>query len=149
MLERRLVDLYADVSGRPPGDGVALLRDVLVAPTDEEALHLWAEGPLFGFQSWFSPFGFDRGLPHPETGEMPDLLGEGLALVGSPDTVAHQLERLFERLPCRWLFCWEWNSLVPDDVLRRSIELFATQVIPKVGEVLEPPPAAVATVPAP
>lgn len=139
VLERQLVDTYAAVSGRPPGDGIALLRDVIVAPTDEEAMHLWVEGALFGFQSWFSPFGFDKGLPHPQTGELPDLLGEGLALVGSPDTVARQLERLLERLPCRWLFCWEWNSLVPDDALRRSIELFATDVLPKVGESLEPP----------
>jgi hypothetical protein len=37
---------------------------------------------------------------------------------------------------------------VPDDALRRSIELFATEVIPKVGDVLEPPPAALAMVPA-
>lgn len=149
VLEARLFDVYAEVSGRPPGDGVALLRDVIVAPTDAEAMALWSEGPLFGFQSWFSPFGFDRGLPHPDTGEMPDMLGEGLALVGSPDTVARQLERLLGRLPCRWLFCWEWNSLVPDDALRRSMELFATEVLPKLGRELEmPQPARLAASPA-
>jgi len=139
VLERRLVDVYASESGRAPGDGVALLRDVVVAPTDDEAMALWAEGPLFGFTSWFSPFGFDKGLPDPQTGEMPDLLCEGLALVGSPDTVARQLEHLLERLPSRWVYCWEWNGLVPHDALLRSIELFATAVVPKVGEVLEPP----------
>jgi hypothetical protein len=83
-----------------------------------------------------------------ELHERPDLLGEGLALVGSPDSAAHQRERLFERLPCRWLFCWESNGLVPDDALRRSIELFAMEVIPKVDDVLEPPPAALEMVPA-
>jgi alkanesulfonate monooxygenase SsuD/methylene tetrahydromethanopterin reductase-like flavin-dependent oxidoreductase (luciferase family) len=139
VLERRLVDVYAEVSDRPAGDGVALLRDVIVAPTDDEAMQLWAEGALFGFQSWFNPFGFDRGLPHPDTGEMPDTFADSLALVGSPDTVARQLERLLARLPCRWLFCWEWNSLVPDAALRRSIELFASEVLPKVGETLDPP----------
>ena len=139
VLEQHLVDVYAEVSGRPPGDGIALLRDVVVAPTDEEAMQLWVDGALFGFQSWFSPFGFDKGLPHPDTGELPDMLGDALALVGSPDTVARQLERLLERLPSRWVFCWEWNALIPDDALRRSIELFATQVVPKVGEALEPP----------
>ncbi|MFZ6003171.1 MAG: hypothetical protein ACOYXM_04490 [Actinomycetota bacterium] len=80
-----------------------------------------------------------RGLPAPQTGELPDLPGEGPAPVGSPDTVARQFERLLERLPCRWLFCWEWNSPVPDDALRRSIELFATDVLPRVGESPEPP----------
>ena len=143
LLERQLVDVYAEVSGRPPGDGVALLRDVVVAPTDDEAMALWADGPLFGFQSWFSPFGFDKGRPHPDTGEAPDMLGDGLALVGSPAPVARQLEVLFARLPCRWLFCWEWNGLIPDDALRRSIELFATEVLPRVGESLEAPAAPV------
>lgn len=147
VLERGLTEVYAEVSGRPPGDGVALLRDVVVAPTDDEAMQHWVDGALFGFQSWFSPFGFDRGLPHPTTGEMPDLLGEGLALVGSPDTVARQLDRLLERLPSRWLFCWEWNGLIADEVLRRSIELFATQVVPRVGEVLEAPAEPLVTPP--
>jgi len=140
VLEQRLTDLYAGESGRPPGDGLALLRDVVVAPTDEEAMALWAEGALFGFTSWFSPFGFDRGLPHPDTGELPDMLESSLALVGSPDTVARQLDRLFERQPCRWLFCWEWNGLIPHEALCRSIELFATEVIPRAGFDLEPPP---------
>jgi alkanesulfonate monooxygenase SsuD/methylene tetrahydromethanopterin reductase-like flavin-dependent oxidoreductase (luciferase family) len=138
-LEQRLIDVYAEVSGRPAGEGVAVLRDVVVAPTDDEAMALWANGALFGFQSWFSPFGFDRGLPDPDTGELPDMLGEGLALVGSPSTVARQLERLLERLPTRWVYCWQWNGLVPDAALRRSMELFATEVLPMVGEALEPP----------
>ena len=140
VLERRLVDTYAEASGRPLGDGVGLLRDVVVADTDEEALALWADGPAFGFQSWFAPFGFDRGLAHPETGEMPDLLASSLALVGSVDTVVRQLEDLCSRLEVRWIFAWEWNSLVPHDRLLRSIELFATEVVPRV-EGLEAPPA--------
>lgn len=133
VLERHLVDTYAETSGRAPGDGIGLLRDVVVAETDDEAMALWAEGPMFGFASWFAPFGFDKGLPHPDTGEMPDFLADSLALVGSVDTVTRQLERLFERLPARWIFAWEWNGLVPHDRLLRSIELFATEVAPRVG----------------
>lgn len=141
VLERRLVDLCAAESARPPGDGIAVLRDVVVAPTDDEAMALWADGAMFGFASWFAPFGFDRGLPHPDTGEMPDMMESSLALVGSPDTVARQLERLFERLPSRWVFCWEWNGLIPHAALMRSIELFATEVAPRAGFALEPPAA--------
>src|SRR5262249_9282604 len=33
-VEEHLVRLYAEVSGRPPGDGVGVLRDVVIAPTD-------------------------------------------------------------------------------------------------------------------
>lgn len=70
---------------------------------------------------------------------MPDLLNDGLALVGSPSTVARQLEGLFNRLPSRWIFAWEWNGLIPHDKLMRSIELFATEVVPKVTGGLEVP----------
>jgi alkanesulfonate monooxygenase SsuD/methylene tetrahydromethanopterin reductase-like flavin-dependent oxidoreductase (luciferase family) len=129
VLEERLVRLYAQVSGRPLGDGVGVLRDVIVAPTDDEAMALWAESALFCGKAWFEPFGFSRGLAHPETGETPDLFAEGLALVGSPDTVTRQLGRLHARLPVRWLFAWTYNGLVPHDALMRSLELFATRVL--------------------
>jgi alkanesulfonate monooxygenase SsuD/methylene tetrahydromethanopterin reductase-like flavin-dependent oxidoreductase (luciferase family) len=133
VLESRLVDLYAEVSGRPPGDGMGVLRDVVIADTDEEAMALWADSGLFCGQAWFTPFGFDRGLPHPDTGEEPSMFDDSLVLVGSVDTVTRQLERLLERLPVRWLFAWTYNSLIPHDALMRSIEAFATKVLPRVG----------------
>src|SRR5207249_1955117 len=46
-LEDRLVRLYAEVSGRPLGEGVGVLRDVIVAPTDDEALALWGDSGAF------------------------------------------------------------------------------------------------------
>ena len=128
-LETRLVELYAEVSGRPPGDGIGLLRDVVVAPTDEEAMALWADSGLFCGREWFEPFGFSKGLADPVTGESPSLFDESLALVGSPDTVVRQLERLRARLPVRWLFAWTYNGLVRHAELMRSIELFQTAVL--------------------
>jgi alkanesulfonate monooxygenase SsuD/methylene tetrahydromethanopterin reductase-like flavin-dependent oxidoreductase (luciferase family) len=131
--ERALVELYAEVSGRPAGEGVAVLRDVVVAESDEEALRLWADSGLFCGAAWFEPFGFGRGLEAPGGGGRPDLLGEGLALVGAPDTVARQLETLRRRLPVQWLFAWTYNGLVPHDRLMRSIELFQTHVVSRVA----------------
>jgi alkanesulfonate monooxygenase SsuD/methylene tetrahydromethanopterin reductase-like flavin-dependent oxidoreductase (luciferase family) len=131
-LEARLVALYAEVSGRPAGDGVGLLRDVVVAPTDDEAMALWHDSGAFCGAAWFEPFGFSRGLDDPAGGERPDLFEAGLALVGSVDTVTHQLERLRARLPVDWLFAWTYNGLVPHAALMRSIELFATRVLPRV-----------------
>jgi len=127
-----LVALYATVSGRPPGDGVGILRDVVVAPTDDEAVALWRDSGAFCGAAWFEPFGFARGLEDPTTGARPDLFAESLALVGSIDTVARQLERLRARLPVDWLFAWTYNALIPHAALMRSIELFATQVLPRV-----------------
>jgi alkanesulfonate monooxygenase SsuD/methylene tetrahydromethanopterin reductase-like flavin-dependent oxidoreductase (luciferase family) len=130
--ERRLVQLYADVSGRPPGEGVGVLRDVVVADTDEEAMAIWADSGAFCGAAWFTPFGFSRGLADPDTGEVPDdLLAEGLALVGTVDSVTRQLEKLAERLPLDWLFAWTYNGLIPHRTLMRSLELFATAVLPR------------------
>lgn len=69
--------------------------------------------------------------PIPETREPPELLGDGLALVGTVDTVTRQLEALLERLPARWLFHWTYNGLIPHAKLMRSLELFATRVMPR------------------
>jgi alkanesulfonate monooxygenase SsuD/methylene tetrahydromethanopterin reductase-like flavin-dependent oxidoreductase (luciferase family) len=132
-LEARLVALYADVSGRPAGDGVGVLRDVVVAETDDEAMALWRDSGAFCGAAWFEPFGFARGLADPATGARPDLFAEGLALVGSVETVARQLDGLRTRLPVDWLFAWIYNGLIPHAALLRSLDLFATRVLPLVG----------------
>ena len=56
-----------------------------------------------------------------------------MILVGTPDTVSRQLERLLARLPAKWLFAWTYNGLVPHAKLMRSIERFATEVLPRFG----------------
>jgi alkanesulfonate monooxygenase SsuD/methylene tetrahydromethanopterin reductase-like flavin-dependent oxidoreductase (luciferase family) len=132
-IEADLFRIYAEAAGRPLGDGVGVLRDVIVAPTDDEALALWADSGLFCGREWFEPFGFSRGLADPATGEVPELRASSLALVGSVDTVTRQLERLLARLPARWLFAWTYNGLVPHAKLLWSIEAFATKVLPRVG----------------
>ncbi len=133
-LERRLFEFYAEVSGRPLGDGIGVLRDVVVAESDAEAQAIWANSGAFCGAAWFEPFGFAKGLADPDTGGPPDdLLAEGLALVGTADTVTRQLESLVERLPTRWLFAWTYNGLIPHAKLMRSIEHFYTEVLPRFG----------------
>jgi len=131
--ERALFELYAECSGRAPGEGIGCLRDVIVADSDAEAIALWQDSGLFVGAAWFEPFGFAQGYEHPTTRETPDLLGESLALVGSADTVSRQLEKLLARLPVRWLFAWTYNGLIPHATLLRSIERFANEVLPRFG----------------
>lgn len=140
-LQNRLYEVYqeeAAARGRElePGEGLGVLRDVVVADTDEEALEMWAHGPAFCGAAWFSPFGFDRVLRAPDR-EGPvtpqELLDNALILVGNPDTVTRQMETLLRQTPVRWLFAWTYNGLVPHDKLMRSLELFATKVLPRVG----------------
>ncbi len=131
--ESALFDLYAGVSGRPIGEGIGVLRDVIIADSDEEAQAIWRDSALFCGAAWFEPFGFAQGLVHPETGEREDLLEAGLALVGSVDSVTRQVERLLERLPAQWLFAWAYNAFIPHAKLMDSIEKFYTKVLPRVS----------------
>ncbi len=132
-LERELFEIYADASGRPLGEGIGVLRDLVIADTDEEARQLWRSSGAFCGAAWFAPFGFSRGLIDPESGEQADLFAHGLALVGSIDTVTAQLEELRERLPLTRLFLWIYNSLAPHAVLMKSIERLWTEVLPRLG----------------
>jgi alkanesulfonate monooxygenase SsuD/methylene tetrahydromethanopterin reductase-like flavin-dependent oxidoreductase (luciferase family) len=128
-LERRLFELYAEVSGRPLGEGIGVLRDVVIADTDEEALAIWHNSGAFCGAAWFEPFGFSKGLADPDSGAVPDLMAESLLLVGSVDTVTRQLEALLRRLPAQWIFAWTYNGLIAHAALMRSIETFWTKVL--------------------
>ncbi len=131
-----LFEVYAAVSGRKLGDGMGMLRDIIIADTDEEARQLWVDSATFAGNAWFVPFGFRRGMLDPKTGEAPtpeEAIAKGYALVGTVDTVTRSLEALKRKLPVNWLFAWTHNTLVPHAKLMRSIELFYTKVLPKVS----------------
>ncbi|HEX4210477.1 MAG TPA: LLM class flavin-dependent oxidoreductase [Candidatus Binataceae bacterium] len=130
--ELQLSKLYAEESGRPVGDGMGVLRDLIIADTDAEAKEIWRHSGYFCGREWFEPFGFSKGMEDPKTHEMPDLFENSLALVGTVDTVTRQLERLLERLPVKWLFAWMYNGLTPHAQLMRTMELFWTKVLPRV-----------------
>jgi len=132
--ERQLCEIYAEASGQPLGEGMGVLRDLVIADTDDEAKALWRESGYFCGREWFEPFGFSKGLVDPQTGETPDLWENSLALVGSVDTVTRQLERLVTRLPIRWIFAWMYIGLIPHQRLLKMMELFWTKVLPRVAD---------------
>ena len=132
--EKPLYDLYSEVSGRPRGQGTGLLRDVIIADTDEEAMALWADSGQFTGRAWFEPFGFRRGMMEPKTGEFltpEQAQKEGYILAGTVDTVIRGLEANMKRQPVDWVFCYTYNGLIPHAKLMRSIEQFWTKVMPK------------------
>jgi alkanesulfonate monooxygenase SsuD/methylene tetrahydromethanopterin reductase-like flavin-dependent oxidoreductase (luciferase family) len=135
-LEDRLFDLYAEVSGRPRGQGMGILRDVIIADSEEEAMALWRDSGVFAGRAWFEPFGFRQGLLDPVTREAPSgeaAVAQGYALVGTVDGVTRALERIRKRLPLDWLFCWTYNGLIPHRTLMRSLERFWREVLPRVA----------------
>jgi len=131
--EQALFELFAEESGRPLGEGIGVLRDIVIAESDVEAERLWKASGAFCGSAWFEPFGFGRGMLDPDTGEeFEDFMGAGMALVGTVDTVTRQLETLCERLPVTWLYFWAYNGLLPHARLMSTIERFRTEVLPRV-----------------
>jgi alkanesulfonate monooxygenase SsuD/methylene tetrahydromethanopterin reductase-like flavin-dependent oxidoreductase (luciferase family) len=114
-----------------------LLRDVIVADTDEEAFELWRYGAGFAHKMWFAPFGFGSGLT-PEGEVEPitpqEMFDYGMALVGSVDTVTRQVEMMLSHDLVRWLFAWQFNGLIPHEKLMHSLDLFATKVLPNFAD---------------
>ncbi len=134
--DNRLFKLYAEISGKPFGTGMGVLRDIIVAETDAEAYELWQNSARFAAEVWFKPFGFRRGLMDPDTGGYPDekdMLDEGYSWVGSIDTVCRQVEKTVSRIPIDWAFGFMFNGMIPHENMMRTIELFQTKVLPRVG----------------
>ena len=140
-LQNQLYEVYhdeAEKAGRSlaPGEGLGVLRDVVVADSDQEALALWGNSGAFCGAAWFAPFGFDRGLTEPgrERFTPQEMMELGMLLVGTPDSVSRQMEALLEQTPVRWLFAWTYIGLTPHDKIMRSLELFATKVLPRFAD---------------
>src|SRR6185312_5590518 len=140
-LEEFLFGVYheeANSAGRnlQPGEGIGILRDVVVADTDEEAWALWRASGSFVGAAWFAPFGFGAAVPNP--GEdaaaiTPEVLHErGIMWVGSPATVRKQVEQTLERLPLKYVMAWQYNGLMPRAAIQKSMRLFMDEVLAKV-----------------
>jgi alkanesulfonate monooxygenase SsuD/methylene tetrahydromethanopterin reductase-like flavin-dependent oxidoreductase (luciferase family) len=139
-LEKFLFDVYheeANAAGRnlAPGEGIGVLRDVVVADTDEEAWALWRNSGAFVGAAWFSPFGFGGAIPRP--GEdpravTPEVMHErGLLWVGSPETVRRQVRQTLERLPLKYVMAWQYNGLMPRAAIAKSLRLYMDEVVAK------------------
>lgn len=134
--EEKLYSVYAEESGKPRGEGVGVLRDVIIADTDEEAMALWRDSGQFSGKAWFEPFGFRKGLMDPVTKGFPTperIIADGYAFVGTLDTVIRSIETMQRRQKVEWVFSYTYNALVPHATLMRSIETFYTKVLPRVS----------------
>ena len=136
-------------AGRTAGDIASLLnrwgvsRHVYVAPTDAAAqaeardAEMWYQEALRRF---LLPERMDRVHPLLQPGfqamaerfgtiTWEQLVAETLA-VGSPDTVADRIEE-FRRLGVGEVLCWMNFGGLPQERVRRSMELFAREVMPR------------------
>jgi len=97
-----------------PGDEAGWGGAMICAETDAQA-QAQAEDLRWLWDKWFVPFG----QGHPEY------------LVGSPDTLSRRIEEAAGRIPIKECFLLIPQGLAGRDQILRSLELFATKVLPR------------------
>lgn len=104
-----------------------------VATTDEEAREqLWPH-----WQVMRDRLGAERGWGRTSRGEFDAAAGpRGALYVGSPDTVARKIADTVSTLGLQRFNMKYSHGTLPHDDMLRSIELYGTQVIPRVRELL-------------
>ena len=139
-----LVDLYhraLDHFGQPD-QPVGIHSPGHVAETDEQAAEeLWPH-----WKPMRDKIGAERGWPPAARSEFDRALGpEGALYVGSPETVARKIAATARTLGASRFDLKYSAGTLPHDAMLRSIELYATEVAPRVHELLaatpEPEPA--------
>ena len=118
------------------GQGMGIIREVVVADTDAEALELARNSGCFIWTTFFEPFGFNAALMRP--GEDPasipntfeSMIERGLTIAGSPDTVCRAFEKLFKEFPAEFFWNYVYNEMLPHAASMRSHELLTEKVWP-------------------
>lgn len=138
-MQLKLYEIYreeAAAHGRDlkPGEGLGVLRDVIIADSDEEAMEFWRNGAAFCGATWFAPFGFGDAL-RPEGRDQPfspeEMKEMGLLFAGTVDSVKQQVQNMVDRSPVDWIFAWQYNGLTPHGTILNTLDKFATQVLPE------------------
>ncbi len=132
---RPFADLYRrslDQLGRPALP-IGMHSPGHVAGTDEQA---WDEA-YDGFQAMHDTIGRERGWPPFSRLAFQREVGpEGAAYVGSPETVARKIADAVRTLGVDRFNLKFATGTVSHDKLMRSIELYGTEVAPRVRELL-------------
>jgi len=116
---QRLQAIYreeAEGAGRSvaPGSELALGGQLILTENKSDLAALERDAKWF-WDSWGVPFG----------------LGAPEALVGDPDSVSRKIEQAIERIGTDEIFFLLGDGLFPRDVVMRTLELFATKVMPR------------------
>lgn len=134
-------ELYRDRASKargyevPLGEGIALVRDVYVAETMEQAREDAAEAVLNTYR-WICRW---RGLgnlmdPGEEVKAGQELTYEFLhprnLLFGTPEYVTEKIKELQEELNLQNLLLWTNHSHLPHDKIMNSLKLFTEEVMP-------------------
>ena len=129
------VDLYhraAEQLGTTPGP-VGMHSPGFIADTDAEARELFYDG----FKEQRDRIGADRGWPPMTRAQFEGDIEHGSLYLGSPTTVAHKMARSIRTLGVdRFDLIYSSGGTVDAQARRRTVELYGTEVIPLVRELL-------------
>lgn len=146
----KIVEGYGELGQEPTGENWRVARNVLVAPTDEEARARVFDpaGPNFHYfhYLWNLFHGLGAGAVMNATGADDDAvtiedLIDDMVIYGSPETVARRIAEIRERAPFGTLLTTMLDGSNPTHELheQESMRLLASDVLPRV-----PAPAAAA-----
>jgi alkanesulfonate monooxygenase SsuD/methylene tetrahydromethanopterin reductase-like flavin-dependent oxidoreductase (luciferase family) len=115
-----------------PRMGVA--RHVVIAETEARAMKAGREG----FQRWFASFMLlwrKHGVQPPNVAlpeDFADFVRAGFAFVGTPDAVRERIEQQVDASGINYLLCRFAFGDLPYETSRHSVEMFVSEVMPKV-----------------
>ena len=138
---RERLEVYAQtrsaVEGRTfeVGEDVAWLRNIYVAPTMEEARRDCEQGMVncFRYLAGYRPLSFFMEKGEEVTPDMQldwDFLSKRMLVTGTPTHVAEQLNKMREITGIEHFIAITDVGWIPHEKVMRSIELFATEVVP-------------------
>jgi alkanesulfonate monooxygenase SsuD/methylene tetrahydromethanopterin reductase-like flavin-dependent oxidoreductase (luciferase family) len=152
---RALCQMYKDTAAQAGrnlklGESIGAVRAIAFGDTKEQAWDLMTRTNYFGFQAYFSVFGFWEALRLPEDAQnfpqpssfippeewtMERFTRTKYGLVGTVDDIKREVEALAGIHggdgELEW-FSWFFDQgLMPLDEAKRQLELFATHIIPE------------------
>lgn len=128
------IDLYhrACAQLQRPVRPIGIHSPGFVAQTDEQAIEtLWP-----AYQDMFGRIGRERGWPPTTKQRYLDEVHHGALYVGSPETVAQKIAATLRDLGVQRFDLKYSTGPIPHAALMRCIDLYGTQVIPRVRELL-------------
>ena len=139
---RALLDVFVEANAREGrslerGERTALLRPCFVAPTMEQARARTAvavarmAGAMTGGPRGRAAFATGPDDVDDTTDAFDYLLARDHLLIGTPDSVGEQVERLRDEFGVRHLLCWTPFYGVEHADALGSIEVFASEVAPR------------------
>lgn len=129
------IDLYRRASEKfgTTAHPVGMHSHGFVAATDDEAKELYFPG----YKAMRDRIGAERGWPPMSRAEFESEVAYGSLYVGSPETVATKMATAIGALDVgRFDWVYTGGGAMPASARMRAVELFGTEVIPRVRELL-------------